>query len=53
MLRDWGAHIWRGLYIEGLIFRILRYYHITKTITISKTYTPFVGLDYMYILSLK
>ena len=20
----WGAHIWRGLYMEGLIFRILR-----------------------------
>ena len=22
----WGAYIWRGLYIEGLIFRILRYF---------------------------
>ena len=21
----WGAYIWRGLYIEGLIFGILRY----------------------------
>ena len=21
----WGAYIWRGLYMEGLIFRILRY----------------------------
>ena len=21
----WGAYIWRGLYVEGLIFRILRY----------------------------
>ena len=24
-LRFWGAYIWRGLYMEGLIFRILRY----------------------------
>ena len=24
-LRFWGAYIWRGLYIEGLIFGILRY----------------------------
>jgi len=24
-LRVWGAYIWRGLYVEGLIFRILRY----------------------------
>ena len=24
-LRVWGAYIWRGLYMEGLIFRILRY----------------------------
>ena len=22
----WGAYIWRGLYIEGLIFGILRYF---------------------------
>ena len=22
----WGAYIWRGLYMEGLIFGILRYY---------------------------
>ena len=22
---DWGAYIWRGLYMEGLIFGILRY----------------------------
>ena len=26
-LRVWGAYIWRGLYMEGLIFRILRYKH--------------------------
>ena len=24
-LLDWGAYIWRGLYMEGLIFGILRY----------------------------
>ena len=24
-LRVWGAHIWRGLYMEGLIFGILQY----------------------------
>ena len=26
-LRVWGAYIWRGLYMEGLIFGILRYPH--------------------------
>ena len=25
-LPDWGAYIWRGLYMEGLILGILRYY---------------------------
>ena len=25
-LRVWGAYIWRGLYMEGLIFVILRYH---------------------------
>ena len=25
-LPDWGAYIWRGLYMEGLIFGILRYF---------------------------
>ena len=24
-LRVWGAYIWRGLYMEGFIFGILRY----------------------------
>ena len=24
----WGAFIWRGLYMEGLIFGILRYVHV-------------------------
>ena len=24
-LRVWGAYIWRGLYMEGLFFGILRY----------------------------
>ena len=27
-LRFWGAYIWRGLYMEGLIFGILRYYPV-------------------------
>ena len=26
-LRFWGAYIWRGLYMEGLIFGILRYHN--------------------------
>ena len=26
-LRVWGAYIWRGLYMEVLIFGILRYLH--------------------------
>ena len=25
-LRVWGAYIWRGFYMEGLIFGILRYF---------------------------
>ena len=25
-LRVWGAYIWRGLYMEGIIFRLLQYY---------------------------
>ena len=25
LLQVWGAYIWRGLYMEGLIFGILRY----------------------------
>ena len=25
-LRVWGAYIWRGLYMEGLIFGILRFF---------------------------
>ena len=25
-LRIWGAYIWRGLYMKGLIFGILRYF---------------------------
>ena len=25
-LLAWGAYIWRGLYMEGLIFGILRYF---------------------------
>ena len=29
-LRVWGAYMWRGLYMEGLIFGILRYF-LTST----------------------
>ena len=29
VLPVWGAYIWRGLYMEGLIFRILQYCIIT------------------------
>ena len=25
----WGAYIWRGLYMKGLIFEILRYFECT------------------------
>ena len=32
-LRVWGAYIWRGLYMEGLIFGILRYLFIRPTLT--------------------
>ena len=32
-LRVWGACIWRGLYMEGLIFGILRYF--TRKLTAS------------------
>ena len=27
-LRVWGAYIWRGLYMEGLIFGFLRYFEL-------------------------
>ena len=30
MLPVCGAYIWRGLYMEGLIFRILRYFTTLK-----------------------
>ena len=29
----WGAYIWRGLFIEGLIFGILRYKRRIKVLT--------------------
>ena len=32
-LRVWRAYIWRGLYMEGLIFGILRYLFIRPTLT--------------------
>ena len=28
----WGAYIWRGLYLEGLIFGILRFLFVTPKI---------------------
>ena len=31
-LPDWGAYIWRGLYMEGLIFGILRYLRYKVTV---------------------
>ena len=31
-LRVWGVYIWRGLYMEGLIFRILRYLNILRVL---------------------
>ena len=34
-LRFWGAYIWRGLYMEGLIFGILRYLLLSSKITVS------------------
>ena len=30
MLPVWGAYIWRGLYMEGLIFGILRYVSVSE-----------------------
>ena len=32
-LRVWRAYIWRGVYMEGLIFGILRYLFIRPTLT--------------------
>ena len=31
-LPDWGAYVWRGLYIGGLIFGILRYEKVLNNI---------------------
>ena len=31
VLPVWGAHIWRGLYMEGLIFGILQYCRYSET----------------------
>ena len=39
-LPDWGAYIWKGLYMEGLIFGILQYNKLYGTLknlhTVSK-----------------
>ena len=58
-LRFWGAYIWRDLYMEGLIFRMLRYpvkglnlSVVDKTmtpspwITIWITHTDYPKMDY-------
>ena len=37
VLPVWGAYIWRGLYMEGLIFRILQY---CITIPKERIYCP-------------
>ena len=34
----WGAYIWRGLYMEGLIFGILRYSVLTQNGIIVESY---------------
>ena len=38
-LRVWGAYIWGGLYMEGLIFGILRYFSVLSYsyLQLSKT----------------
>ena len=41
-LRAWGAYIWRGLYMEGLILGILRY---TKS-----TYYNINSLGYLFVM---
>ena len=41
-LRVWGAYIWRGLYMEGLIVGILRY---TKS-----TYYNIYSLGYLFVM---
>ena len=37
-LRVWGAYIWRGLYMEKLIFGILRYPLLTQNEIILESY---------------
>ena len=37
-LRVWGAYIWRGLYMEGLIFGILRYPLLIQNEIIVESY---------------
>ena len=38
-LRFWGAYIWRVLYMEGLIFGILRYISRTRELENARTCT--------------
>ena len=37
-LRVWGAYIWRDLYMEGLIFRVLQYSALTQNQIIVESY---------------
>ena len=50
-LLDWGAYIWRGLYMEGLIFGILRYitavsFVVEKTHILNGQYGMFPWCPY-------
>ena len=51
-LRVWGAYIWRGLYMEGLIFGILRYtkstyYNINSLGYLFVMFTTIIAFDFM------
>ena len=35
-LPDWGTYIWRGLYMEGLIFGILRYISLATSVKMAR-----------------
>ena len=38
VLQFWGAYIWRGLYMEGLIFGILRYFEVNLPFLLCFTF---------------
>ena len=50
-LPDWGAYIWRGLYMEGLIFGILRYFNHLCSIGISRVSSICLHIGKSIILS--